>query len=217
MTTAADTNPAAPATPVPAADPPKPHVEASALPPDALKTRLAEAEAKGQRDLLKTLGVASPEEAARAVADAKAAAEAKRTEAEKLTAREVELADARKQISEYQTAIDAVWANESVKLTPTQLEAINDVVGADANSAAKTRVLASLRKTWTAPPAPAPAAPAAAPPPAPASTTAAAPAPAPAGNTSPTDHKAVFEDLQKTNPIRAAAYLQAHEREIFPE
>jgi hypothetical protein len=198
------------------ADPPKPHIKADELPPDALKTRLAEAEAKAKRDLLASLGVASVEDAAKAVADAKALADAKKSDAEKLTQRELEIADAKKTLSEYQTAIDAVWAGEAAKLTPAQVEAINEVAGADANSAVKVRVLGSLRKTW-ATPAPA-ASPAPTPPPAPpASTTAAAPAPAPTGATSPTDHKAVFENLQKTNPIRAAAYLQQHEREIFPE
>lgn len=221
MTTAAttETTPVAPPAP-PALEAPKPHVKADDLPPDALKTRLAEAEAKAKRELLASLGVTSVEDAARAVADAKAAADAKRSDAEKLAAKDVEAAKVQAQLSEYQAAIDAVWAGEAAKLTDTQREAINEVAGAEANAAAKMRVLSSLRKTWAQPTAATPASPAPAPqtpaPTPPASTTTATPAPAPAGIVSPTDHKAIFENYQKTNPIRAAAYLQQYEREIFP-
>lgn len=199
-------------------EPPKPQVLVEQIPPDALKPRLEAAKATGRAELLRELGVSDPDQLKTALASIAAAAEAKKSDAEKLATHLAELERTRASLTDATTAVASVWATESAKLTAEQLAAVDELAGNSVT--AKVRALNVLRKTWAAAPAAqAPVAPTAQAPTAPiqtpASTAPTGGAPAPTG-TSQTDHKAVYEQLSKTNPVQAARYLNAHEREIFP-
>jgi hypothetical protein len=200
---------------VPVPEAPKHQVQASTLPDDALIARIAAAKKTGQSELLSKLGLSSEEELASAIASHKAAQEAAKTEQQKAVERDVELQKTKAQLSEYQAAIEATWNSESVKLTTEQLAAVTEVAGD--NPAARVRVLGVMRKTWAATPTAPTAAPTTTTTAAPVSTMPAGTAPAATGTTSPTDHKAEYDRLQKQNPIKAASYMQRHAREIFPE
>lgn len=194
-----------------AAEVPKPLVQASSLPEEALSKRLEQAKKTGKTELLTELGVASTEELQAAIAAHKATVEAQKTAEQKAIERETALNDLNRRFSEYQAAIDSTWAAESAKLTPEQLEAVTTVAGE--NAAARIRALNALRNTWGVPAAPRAETPAAPP----ANTSPVSKAPAPAGTQSLNDPKAIHAELLKVNPIAAARYADAHSREIFPD
>ena len=196
----------------PAGEAPKPHVPASALPDDALKSRLEAAKATGRNELLRELGVTDPAQLKTALASIAAAEEARKTETEKFAELSTKEKQAQARLAVLDQAVASVWEAESVKLTPEQSKAVTDIAGDDV--AMRVRTLNVLRATWATPPALAAQTPSATPQTL-ASTAPSAGAPAPT-TTSQTNHKAHYEELQKTNPIQAARYLQSHEREIFP-
>lgn len=204
----------------PPVETPKPQVLADSLPSDALKARIDAAKATGRAEFLRELGVTDPEQLKAALAMAAAAEDAKRSDAEKLAIHLSELDKTRASLAEAKSAIGLLWAEQSAALTPEQLEAVNALAGDDPT--AKVKTLGVLRKTWATQAAQQSAAaqtPAAAPPTAPAqtpATTSPSGGAPPPTTTSQTDHKAVYEQLSKTNPVKAARYLNAHEREIFP-
>ena len=196
-----------------AAEAPKPQVQADALPPDALKARLDAAKATGRAEVLRDLGVTDTEQLKTALASITAAAEAKKSDAEKIAGHLAELERTRASLTDATAAVASVWATESSKLTAEQLAAVDELAGDSVT--AKVRALNVLRKTWTAaaPTAAPTTTPAAAPAPTSTAPTTGGPAPT---TTSQTDHKAVYEQISKENPVQAARYLRAHEREIFP-
>lgn len=190
----------------PVADPPKPRVPADDLPPEALAARLEAAKRTGQTELLKQLGVDNPDQIKAALAALKAAEDAKKSDAEKLTSTQAELARANAALEKQRQMSDALWVVESAKLTPEQLAAVTTAAGDESSD--RIRILAALRPTWTAPAAPASAAP-------PVSTTPNTPAPSTTPPGSPVDHKVVWEGLRASNPILAANYLLAHQSSIY--
>jgi hypothetical protein len=110
---------------------------------------------------------------------------------------------------------------EMAALTETHRAAVTGLLGdlglkAD-DPISQLRAIAKLRPTWAATtsvaPTTTPTAPAA--PASPATTAPPRAAPAPT-TTTPEDHKTIWRDLQKTDPVRAAKYLKQHQRLIFP-
>jgi hypothetical protein len=184
------------------------------MPDDALKPRLEQAKHTGRTELLASLGVKDEGELAAVVAAHKASAEAAKTEQQKAVEREAALLAQNSRLSVLEQAVKSTWEAEAARLTADQLAAVTAIAGEDV--AMRVRTVNALRPTWTAvPPAAGTPPPAAAPPPA--STAPSPGAPTPAGATSPTDHKAKFEQLQKQNPIAAARYMNEHAREIYPD
>lgn len=216
---AAPTGGAAPAavTPPPAAPDPKPQVQASDLPADALKARLESAKDAARREMLAELGVTDTKNAKEALAELKRRQDAEKTETERLAARVAELeGKAAKADHATQIASRRAAAELSV-LTDAQRAYVTKAAGDDPLRQLET--IDTLRETGllaTAPAAPPPApAAGAAPPPAalptpPATTAPVGGAPPPSGSVSPVDHKATFDSLRKSNPVVAAAYARRH-------
>lgn len=204
------------------ADPAKPHVPASALPDDALKARLDHAKATGQTELLRSLGIESPDQLKTIIAAHKATEDAKKSQ-------EQRLAELTATVTSQTAALTIAVQQAVAGMTPEQKAAVDAIAGND--QALWLRTYGALVPTWKAaaalqsaqpaqpgqpaPPAqtPTPATPA---PVQPASTSPAPAAPPAAGAVSPTDHKAVWEGMRAHNPIGAAQYLLAHQSQIYP-
>jgi hypothetical protein len=181
------------------------------LPPEALKQRLEQAAHAAQTKLLADLGIANVDEAKAAIAAQKAAAEAAKTDAEKLAALNL-------RVTAQAEALTVAVSQAASKITSEQKAAVDAIAGADAVAWLKT--YAALAPTWGAAPAATVAdtpitAPAAAP--ILASTAPAAPAPAPTTQTSQPDHAAIYSSLQTTNRFAAAQYLQQHGSACYPK
>lgn len=191
----------------PSAEPPKPHVPASALPDDALAARLASAKATGQKELLTQVGAQSPDEIKAALELYRTSEAAKKTEAEKLAAETLARQTAEHQAQTYRTALDGYKAQESAKLTDEQRAAVDAIAGDDPAQWVKT--LTAIRPTWgQASVAPPPAVP-------PANTAPNAGAPPPTGTTSPPNIKAHYEALLARNPVVAAQFAEKNSKAIF--
>ena len=179
--------------------------------PEWLNPRLEQAARAERAKVLAELGVTDPTAAKRALDEARTAAEANKSETEKVATRikqlEAEAESGRAATATVRTYADA----ELAKLTDAQRTAVKAVAGEDANRSLSA--IAALRPTW-ATVAAAPAA-ALAPPATPPASTAPGPAPAP-GDISPPDHKAEHSRLKAVNPIAAAAYMNEHADKIYP-
>ena len=215
------TPPAATATPaaqtVPnAAQPPAaaaPRVTVDDLPPEALSARLEQVRRAERAAFLAELGVTDPNEVKAALADAKAKAEAQKTDAEKLAALNL-------RVAAQSEALTVAVSQAARSITAEQKAAVDAIAGND--PAVWMKTYAALAPTWgasvTAQAAPAPAAaqpatqpqattPAATSAATPASTSPSGGAPAPGAPTqSPVDHAAVRKQLQAINPFAAARY-----------
>jgi transcriptional regulator with XRE-family HTH domain len=191
-----------------------------------LPERLAQAERKASRELLQKFGAKD--------ADELQAKLAKLTEIERSSMSEIERAKAELEdlkpkaarVAQYETILKARVTAELAELTDEQRSAVETLGGDD--PAALMKTIDALKPTWAAqaaaqqaaatpvqqtPAAQTPAAPQAAP----AVDTAPPRGSAPAdNNTSPPNHKAIWQDLQNKNPFQASAYLRAHQAEIFP-
>lgn len=213
-----DTPAAAPAPIPPAAPPPAPEAGAQ-QDPNWLAPRLEQAKRAAETAVLAQLGVKDAAEAKAALDAYKAAQDAAKTEAERVSARLAEGEAAKARAATLEAAVSAHAATEMAKLDDAKRDAVIAIAGED--TAAQLRAISALAPTWSAQVQPPPAA--VVPPPAapPAAATTAHPptAPAPAIATqSPVDHKAVFESLAKAGRgIEASRYLTAHSREIYPE
>lgn len=192
----------------PAATPPaSPAATPRAAPvgdPDWLPARLDRAKESAKAELLQSLGITDPAKA-KAFIDAGIAAENdKKTLAEKLAEQTAQFTTTKAE-AEQLRAVVALQANAQLStLTAEQQAAVKAIAGDD--PASQLRAVVALAPTWAAKvstePAPKPVTP-------PATTTPAPSAPAGA-TTSPTDHKAVFKQLESTNPFAAAQYAQKH-------
>lgn len=237
---AAVTPPAAPPAPPTQPQSVQPAAAVSAAPigitSEQLKQRLdeerAKAEKRAREDLLKQIGFSSVDEASAAAKAARDAAEAQKSELQRLmdAARAAqEAADAhKKRLDALEPVVKARAESEYSRLSDEQRAAVDRLAGEDA--AQRLRVIETLSPTWaraaatapvtapTAAPAPAPApAPGILPPlPPPASTSAAGGAPPSVGAPVPTNHKAQYESLRANNPAAAALYLAKHHKNIFP-
>jgi hypothetical protein len=175
----------------------------SDLPPEALKERLERERASAQSALLKDLGVTSTDELRAAIEVARAAAEAKRTEAEKQAALIAERDALTVKVRSFGEAVTA-HANATLSaLSDSQRAAVMALAGDD--PAAQLKAVSALRSTWTVE-VPAPRG----------ETVPAATAPAATVPTVP-DRKQEYESLKTRNPFAAATFLAAHRREIYPE
>jgi len=189
---------------------PAPSAQESDPNPAWLKARLDREREKAQKELLRDLGVDDPKAAKDALTAYKAAQDAAKTEAQRLADEVASLKPKAERLSTLEGVVNARAEAELASLTDTQRAAVVSLAGDD--PAARLRTIDALRPTWAAQQA----ANAAAPKPlaAPASTTASAAAPRP-GEPTQTDHKAVYADLKKSNPMAAAAYALAHQRDIY--
>jgi hypothetical protein len=187
-----------------------PTVTVADLPPEALRQRLEQAAHAAQTKLLADLGIADVAEAKAAIAAQRAAAEAQKTDAEKLAALNL-------RVTAQESALVVAVAQAASKVTPEQKAAVDAIAGADPVTWLKT--YAALAPTWGGSPAVAavatatPAAPIA---PIITSTAPAAPAPAPTNQTSPADHATVYASL-KSNPFAAAQYLNKYGSACYPK
>ena len=214
---AAPTPPAAPAAPAAPAPPPPSAGAPPAEEPPWFKPRLEQARRSAEQGLLQRLGFASEAEAKTAREAATAAANANKTAEQRAAEQAAELASAKARAERAEAANVARAARELAALTPERRAAVEALAGSDAT--AQLATLDALLPTWavqTATPA-ATAATTTTATTAPTATTS-PPATAPGGapNTSPTDHKARYAELKRTNPGAAAVYLNAHEHEIYP-
>jgi hypothetical protein len=187
----------------------KPQVQASELPPEALSARLEQAKNSARAALLAELGVTDVDSAKSAVALARTAAEAAKSDAQKL-------AEAQAALTRQTEALAVAVAQAQSGLTDEQKAAVTAIAGQD--QALWLKTFGALAPTWgkpalpvvpvAAPAAPvAPAAPPVAPPPA---TTAPLAPNSPPSSTSPVNHRATYEALKQTNPFAAAGYLTSH-------
>lgn len=197
-------------TTTPAPAPSAPSADATNENPPWLKARLERERETAQKALLRDLGVDDPKAAKDALAAYKAAQDAAKTEAQRLADEVAALKPKAERLSTLEGVVNARAEAELASLTDTQRAAVVSLAGDD--PAARLRTIDALRPTWAAQQA----ANAAAPKPlaAPASTTASAAAPRP-GEPTQTDHRAVYADLKKSNPMAAAAYALAHQRDIY--
>jgi hypothetical protein len=192
--------------------PEKPRVRADDLPPDALKARLEDAKRSAQRELLSHFGVTDVADVKAALEELRKRQDAEKSELERLRDQTAQLDGKAKKVDRYTDIITRRAMGEMESLTDSQRAAVKEIAGDD--PAEQLRAVDILRKTWAAreaeqkqpdPPKPAPAA------------NTAPPASAPADETvSPTDHKAVWKQLQGNNPFAATHYLAEHYAEIFP-
>jgi hypothetical protein len=187
-------------TPAPAA---APRTTVSDLPPEALKERLERERSAAQAALLKDLGVASTDELKAAVEAARAAAESRKTEAEKQAALIAERDGLVKRVQSFGEALTA-HANATLSaLSDSQKAAVVSLAGDD--PAAQLKAISALRPTWASEvPAPQGA------------TVPAAAAPQTVTPTTP-NRKQEYESLKAKNPFAASSYLAQHRKEIFPE
>lgn len=198
--------------------------------PAQLKTRLDEArtaEAKrAAEQFAADLGIPLAD-AKKIIADAKAKDDAQKSEVQKLTEQLAAEKARLVQFDAYKQTVEGRAGIEFAALSDAQKAAVETLAGAD--PAARLRTIDALRPTWAAAEAKAvadaqakavadaaatkaaeEAAKKTAPLPAPASTTPAAPPPPPAAPGQPTNHLAVYQSLQQTNPAMAAKYHATH-------
>lgn len=199
--------PAAPVVQVPD----KPRVQASELPPEALKARLEAAEASGQRKLLESLGIKEAAEL-KTLIDEKhkrdeAAKSLEQRAAEQATALEAERARGAALIATIKARADV----EIAALTDAQRAAVAAIAGDDASK--QLAAIDALKPTWGSQSAPAVQAPSA--PAAQSTTTPRASAPAEAGTVAMADARATFERLKVENPFAAAQFARRHAGSLF--
>lgn len=153
---------------------------------------------------LKQLGAESFDAAKKAIDAAKAAEESAKSDAQKRGELETTLKSEREEKQAMAEALSAYAKGQMGALTEEQRNAVAAVAGNDPAKQLKT--IEALKPTWVS--AAVPAAPAAAPPP-----KDTAPAPAAPKDGAPSaspDVKAIYEELQKTNPILASRYALAN-------
>lgn len=223
---ATDTTTQTPAVPAPAAQaapatPPAPAAPAPQNDAAWLKSRLEQNTKSVEAKILKDLGIADVATAKAAIAEANAKAAAAKTTEQKLAE-----AEARATAAEAQAATATSLLAEEVAAMLEELPAdIQERVRAAGDSPlvqkAKIKELAELADSLgvdlfadkAEPKAAATTTAGAKPPPA---NTAPPPNAPPAAGATDTDHKAVYRQLEQENPVRAAAYLSKHVRQIYP-
>jgi hypothetical protein len=202
---------AAPPAPAAAAAPPAPQPGGD---PDWLPGRLARAEESARRSLLAEFGVSDSAAIKTALAAAKAADDAKKTETERLTGRISELEPRAQRAETLETIVKERAAAEMASLNDAQRAAVAAIAGED--HAQQLKTITALRPSWGGAPPPAPAAPTGPKPitpPAPNTTAPNGQQPPPA-NPNVTNFVATLESLEKTNPMRAAQYRLRYANEI---
>lgn len=158
-----------------------------------------------RRSLLKELGIDSTDEAKKLISEANAKKEAEKSDAQKRGELEKDLESKNKRLNEMAEALGAHATAQLKGLNDQQREAVLGIAGDDPAKQLKT--IEALRPTWAGAAAPA----AAASPEAPRNTAVAPSAPKDEGtHSSPPDHKAIYAEMLKTNPILASRYALEH-------
>lgn len=153
--------------------------------------------------VLKSLGVDSVDDAKKAIADLKAKQDLEKSAEQRALEATQRIAAIEAEKASMASALGAHAKTQLSALSESQRAAVLSIAGDDA--AKQLQAIAALATTWAAPSA----APAAAP-------AAAVVDTAPANSapqqliTSPPDHKAVYAELKKSNPVVAARYAMAH-------
>ena len=173
--------------------------------PSWLKGRLDRERDSVTKTLLRELGVTDVKDAKAAVEELKKLRDAQRSEEEKLRLRNAELEPAAKQLESYRAFASAQAEEALSSLTEEQKSVVMSLAGDD-----PIKLITAVRAFKSMAPATAPAAKPLAPP---ASTSAASPSPPPAA-TATENHRATYERLKATNPLRAAEYRLRHLHEI---
>ncbi len=181
---------------------PAPESKSNSKEPDWLPARLEQA----RRAVLKDLGVDDVGAAKAAIAAAKAADDAKKTEAQKAAEYETLNKTLKASLDATNQALGNFAKAQMAGLNDSQRAAVQAVAGDD--PAKQLSTIEALKPTWAS--AAAPAAPAA---PSVPDTAPTRTMPKSGGEHSPPDHKAVWAELQKTNPVLAARY--AFENGVF--
>lgn len=153
--------------------------------------------------VLKSLGVDSVDDAKKAIADLKAKQDLEKSAEQRALEATQRIAAIEAEKASMASALGAHAKTQLSSLSDTQRAAVLSIAGDDA--AKQLQTIAALATTWAA----SPATPAAAPPAIVADTAPANSAPQQL-ITSPPDHKAVYAELKKTNPVIAARYAMAH-------
>ncbi len=218
---------AAPATPAVAAPPAAaPALGADgAVDPAWLSARLAREREQGRKLALGELGVTDPAVAKQVLADANAAAEAKKTAEQKLLETGGRVSTLEQENTRLREATATYATAQMASLSAEQQAAVR-ALAPDTDPAGQLKTITALAPTWgkpapaAAPPAPAATPPAAGAPPvpgAPPATSTAPPANAPPTTTvSAPDRKAEYLALKAKNPHAAALFLNEHHAAIYP-
>lgn len=155
-----------------------------------------------RRSLLKDLGIDSVDEAKKLFKEAADKKEAEKSDAQKRGELEKTLESERRKMTEMAEALNAHATAQLKGLSDAQREAVLGIAGEDPAKQLKT--IEALRPTWASAAAPAAEMKTA-------DTSAPRSAPKDEGSqSSPPDHKAIYADLLKANPILASRYALEH-------
>lgn len=185
----------------PKAEQPKANPDTVSMPKSAFDARLEQA----KRSMLTELGVESVDVVKAALATAKAAEEAKKSDAQKLAEFEAKYASTAASVEALTKTVASYAQSQMSGLSESQKAAVISIAGND--PAKQLSTIDALKPTWVAAPVEAVQAPAianSAPP------RKSAPSDNGSPNVAPVDHVAVHADLVKTNPVVAARYALAH-------
>lgn len=157
-----------------------------------------------RKSMLKELGIDSVDAGKKAVDAAKAAEESKRTDAERAAAASKSLESATKENQRLLDAVSSYAKAQLAGLTDNQKAAVAAIAGED--GAAQLKAIEALRPTWATSTSAVPIVPAAK------ETLPAPNAPKVSGSSSggEIDHKAIYAELEKSNPVIAARYAITH-------
>lgn len=172
--------------------------------------------------MLAELGITDPVAAKKALDDARAAEDAKKSQDTRIAEMNVQLT-AEKAEKERLAGITREHAGRMIGVLTAEQQAAVRALAPDTDPAGQLNAIHVLGPTWakaadaapaaTPPAAAAPVAPAAAAPPV--STAPGATAPTGGAPTSPPDHRAVYQQSRATNPFAAAAYGLEHASEVY--
>lgn len=183
--------------------------------PPWLKARLEQAKTSA----LAELGITDPAKAKEALAAAAKAEEEAKSQGQKL-GETAKLLEAERARSAEASAIVAQQVSEQMAVLTVEQQAAIRSLAPDTDPIAQLKQLRLAAAFRPAAPAAAtvatPPAPGAAPATPPPATTAPPPATPPPAPGSPPDHKAEYQRLKATNPVKAAAYMNEHGNKIYP-
>lgn len=195
----------------------KPPTAVGDLPDEALRQRLQREREKGAAEAraaqLKSLGVENEDELKAALKDRQERLDAEKSQADKLADITARHAETSKRAQRYETIIKARATAELADLTDEQRAAVESLAGDD--PAETLKAITALRPTWGKPATKDDAADEKPKPP-PVDTAPSRNSAPNDDNTSPPDHKAVWEAMKAKNPIAAAGYYNSHKQQIFP-
>lgn len=192
-----------------------------AVDPAWLSARLAREREQGRKTALTELGVTDATAAKQVLADAQAAAEAKKSAEQKLIETGGRVSTLEQENTRLKEAT-ATYATAQMSQLSAEQQAAVRALAPDTDPAGQLKTITALAPTWgkpapTAPPA-AGTPPAAVTPAAPPASGTAPPAAAPPSTqVSPPDRKAEYIALKAKNPHAASLFLNEHHAAIYPQ